>query len=101
MSELSPQTITDMSGVTSYWRQCLNELDEGKDEMSVASHMVGVVSNDNNERWSSGPDSHPAYPIVFDLAASLELPENFTGQREERWACVRALIGVLEERFQK
>ena len=100
-SELLPQNLNSMEDVTGYWLHCLHELDEGADDKEVASHMVGVVSNPHNEEWGSGfgPHSHPAYPIVFELAASLELPPDMTGERPERWACIKALVGVLRESY--
>ncbi len=98
MPKLQPKDLANMHDVAIYWQQCLDELDRDEEETLVASHMVGVVSNKNDEQWG-GPEGHPAYSIIFELAASLELPPDFTGQRHERWECIRALVPVLEERY--
>lgn len=96
MSTILPQDLSDMRDVTLYWRQCLAELDTAADDREVASHMVGVVGNAHEQDWASNAATHPAYPLIFELAASLELPEAMTGQRSERWRCIEALMSVLE-----
>lgn len=92
-----PHELANLSEVARYWRQCLSQRSTNSvDDTVIASHMVGVVSNANDERWSEGSSSHPAYSLIFELASSLELPANMTGQRDERWQCIEALLGVLE-----
>lgn len=101
MNKLKPSELQNMSEVVAYWQTCLNDLDRGEDDMAIASHIVGVVSNKNDIEWSEGAQAHPAYGIIFEQAASLELPGNFTGMRKERWDCIRALLAVLTERYRK
>ncbi len=98
MDKLRPQDLTSMPEVTRYWKQCLDELADGTEDEIVASHMVGVVANSHDEEWS-GAAGHPAYPIIFELAGSLELPPDMTSNRTEAWACVKALVNVLQKRY--
>jgi hypothetical protein len=86
------QTIPE---VVAYWRECLGLLDKGYPDQQVAALMVNIVNNDQDEIWNSDPNSHPAYSLIFEMVASLELPESMTTQRSERWHCVRALVDVL------
>jgi hypothetical protein len=99
MTKLLPQDISNMRNVTNYWRLCLAELDNGEDDGQVASHMVGVAASKYQQDWGNGRTAHPAYQIVFELAASLELPVNITDWRHERWECIRALVSVLEHEY--
>lgn len=96
MSEKLPHQFNSLEEVTSYWRHCLSELENGVDETLVASHMVGVVSSEKDEEWSK---SHPAYSIVFELAASLEVPSGSAATRVEQWDCIRVLLPVLEDKL--
>ncbi len=88
--------LQNLQEVIAYWRECLGLLDQGYPDQQVAALMVNVINNDHDEAWNSGPISHPAYSLVFELAGSLELPEDMTVQRPERWHCIRALIDVIE-----
>lgn len=101
MSELLPQNLASIEDVTRYWVQCLRELDAGVDDKLVAGHIVGVVSNPHDEEWGNGfsPRSHPAYPIIFELATALELPPEMTGERLDLWACIKALVGVMRDQY--
>ena len=91
-----PSDIRSLKEAIEYWQQCLDLLDKDVDECVAASRMVGIVSSEYAIVWSEGVDAHPAYQLIFELAASLELPEKFTGQRAERWQCIRALLPVLK-----
>lgn len=105
--ELRANQLKNISDVTKYWRQCLTMLtDEHDDNPEVAGYMVGVVSNDRDEAWRSGAanDAHPAYALIFELAADLEVPEDITNPRvaawrSEQWQCVRALVSVLASKY--
>jgi hypothetical protein len=88
-----------MADVVKYWQFCVNELNDAIDDKAIASHMVGVVANENDTEWGEGENAHPAYGIIFELAASLELPSDMTGMRNERWDCIRALVSVLEKHY--
>ncbi|SRR6266542_139323 len=90
-----PAQLENLKQVVKYWEQCLELLDSGADEQATASRMVGVVSNKQAVGWSDGVDAHPAYQLIFELAASLELPEEMTNRRSERWQCIRSLLPVL------
>lgn len=88
-------TLQDITEVVAYWQDCLCLLDKGSPDQEVAAMMVNVVNNDYDETWNSGPNAHPAYSLVFEMVANLELPESMTTQRAELWHCVRALVDVL------
>lgn len=90
-----PARLVNLREVVEYWRQCLELLDAGEDEQSVASRMVGVIASQQELKWSDGGDVHPAYQLIFELVASLELPAKITSQRNERWQCIRVLLPVL------
>jgi len=87
--------LKNIAEVAVYWQECLKQLDDGAPERQVASQMVKVVSNSKDSNWSSGHESHPAYPFIFELAASLELPDELTTERQERWNCIRALLQAM------
>lgn len=93
----SPHELESIAEVIEYWGQCLELLVQGRSEHEVARRMVGVVSNPREAAWSSDPLLHPAYPLIFELAASLELPDGMTSRRSERWDCIQALLRILEE----
>ena len=92
-----PAQLATLEEVVRYWEECLALLDEGKPETSVASQMVGVITSPREVQWSQEPGAHPPYQLIFELAASLELPEHMTGHRHERWQCIRALLPVLRK----
>ncbi len=89
--------LKDIAEVTEYWKKCLELLEAGRPDTDVASLMVNVVSNDKDDDWSTSTESHPAYSLIFELAASLELPPEMTGNRAERWHCIRVLLNVMED----
>lgn len=89
-------SLQSMSEVVEYWDDCLRLLKNGINDQDVAALMVNVTSNERDEVWG-GSASHPAYGLIFELVGSLELPPPFTGQTDERWSCVRALLEVLRE----
>lgn len=108
MEKLHPAQLETMLDVTKYWRQCLDLLtDDHDDNPDVAGYMVGVVSNGHGDEWGRPggmPDAHPAYALIFELAADLEILEDTTkptvaAWRAEQWQCIRALVAVLEKQY--
>jgi len=95
MERLNPQNLESLAQVSKYWQQCLADKENGEDERETAAHIVGVMSNNKDEEWSSGSQSHPAYNIIFELAASLELPEGTPEYRQAQWSCVNALLPLI------
>lgn len=93
--ELRPNELTSLRDVGRYWRRCLDARDD-VDEKLAASHIVGVVANIKDEQWSAGENAHPAYGIIFELAASLETPNGTPEFRQKQWACIEALLPLLE-----
>ena len=90
-----PAALRTVSDVADYWTDCLALRAAGSSEYDVAAMMVGIVSNSREQAWSSDP--HPAYDMIFELAASLELPDKMTSHRRERWHCIIVLLKVLRD----
>lgn len=93
-----PTHTIDLRNVLEAWSDCLHarrKLGNATypNDMSIASRMVGLA---NTDRLNDLIASHPAAELIFELAASLELPDRFTSKREERWACIEALLNVLQ-----
>ncbi len=88
--------LSTLSEVASYWKECLSLLSSRTPDSEIASMIVSVVNNPNDSEWSDGVNSHPAYSLIFEIAASLELPPEMTDKRVERWSCIKALVRVLE-----
>ena len=96
MEQLEPKHLKNLQDVARYWQQCLDDA-IGKDDKTVASHMVGVVSNESDIGWAEGKDASPIYNTIFELAASLETSDGTTVQRQAQWDAIRALLPVLKK----
>lgn len=88
--------IKTISDVVLYWRACVRLLDDGLSDQEVASHMINIASSIYDDQYGSGNGAHPAYQLIFELAASLELPPEMTGRRSERLQCILSLLDVLD-----
>ena len=96
MPSVPPARLISMQQIVQYWRRCIDELEAGLADTLVASHIVGVVANPNDDSWA---EAHPAYELIFEVAASLEMPGGTSVRRSRAWACIRALLAVLEQEY--
>lgn len=72
------------------WSELISLHKAGGDERGVASQMVGCATDPDKDL-----DEDPAFQLIFELAARLELPADMTNRRDDCWKCIEALMPVL------
>lgn len=83
-----------------YWKTCISILDD-KNDIQVASNMVGVAASSNFETYYSGTRSSTIFAEIFDLVADLEIPQGPQYYRDAQWQMVKASLRLLEEQKSK
>lgn len=87
--------IRELREIVGVWRDLVAQRRANStcNDQEIASFMVGAsVSIDVNKVATT----HPSFGMIFDIAAEMELPENFTNGRRERWECIEVLLSLLE-----
>lgn len=86
------QSLRNLHSTVQYWKELRRS--DSLDGREVAARIVNSVNSPEDSTWSI---EHPAYDLIIAIAASLELPEEMTPNRAERWECIDALLSVLND----